>query len=49
MLKKNYADKYRVTFRQGFKFLESFELDLPIFYSSNDPRDDDSSDISFLS
>jgi hypothetical protein len=31
MLKKNYADKYRVTFRQGFEFLESFELDLQYF------------------
>jgi hypothetical protein len=49
MLKKNYADKYQVTFWQGFDFLESFELDLLIFYSSNDPRDDDSSDMSFLS
>jgi hypothetical protein len=49
ILKKNYADKYRVTFRQGFKFLESFELELLIFYSSNDPRDDGSGDISFLS
>jgi hypothetical protein len=42
MLKKNYADKYRVTFRQGFDFLESFELGLSIFYSSDDPRDDGS-------
>jgi hypothetical protein len=49
MLKKNYADKYRVTFRQGVKFLESFELDLPIFYSSDDPRDNGSSDFSILS
>jgi hypothetical protein len=49
MLKKNYADKYRVTFRQWFEFLESFELDLLIFYSFDDPRDDDSGDISFLS
>jgi hypothetical protein len=49
MLKKNYADKYRVTFWQGFKFLESLELDLPIFYSSDDARDDGSDDISFLS
>jgi hypothetical protein len=49
MLKKNYADKYRVTFRQGFEFLESFKLDLPIFYSSDDPRDDGSDDFSNLS
>jgi hypothetical protein len=49
MLKRNYADKYRVTFRKGFEFLESFKLDLPIFYSSNDPRDDGSDNISILS
>jgi hypothetical protein len=49
MLKKNYADKYRVTFQQGFEFLESFKLDLPISYSSDDPRDDGSDDIFFLS